>query len=129
MPDLILIFNHEIMALQVEDARRSLEVERVVDLPPDLKGLWRSIPPELPEIEPYLRPLRRWLEGNAAKGDYVLIQGDFGATYIMVNFSLGQGLVPVYSTTERAAEEKQQSNGAVSLTHRFKHQIFRRYGV
>ncbi|MEA3280185.1 MAG: CRISPR-associated protein Csx20, partial [Thermodesulfobacteriota bacterium] len=61
--------------------------------------------------------------------DYVLIQGDFGACYIMVRFAFEKGFVPVYSTTRREAVEKQQSDGAVKLVHQFKHQVFRKYGV
>jgi len=126
---LFLIFNHEITPLQEDDARRSLGARRIVDLPSDLKELWRHIPPELPEICNYLAPIKVWLKDESKKSDYVLIQGDFGATYIMVNVAFKFGLVPVYSTTNREAVEKHESDGAVSLTHRFKHQIFRKYGV
>ena len=63
MPDLFLIFNHEITPLQEEDARRSLGFTRIIDLPPDLKILWRQIPPDLPEIFFYLEPVMEWLEG------------------------------------------------------------------
>ncbi len=129
MTDLFLIFNHEITPLQEEDARRSLGARRIVDLPPDLKELWRHIPPELPGICNYLAPIKFWLKDESGKSDYVLIQGDFGATYLMVKFSLGQGLVPVYSTTERIAGEEHEADGTVKLTHRFKHNLFRRYGV
>ena len=129
MSDLFLIFNHEITEQQKKNAYKSLKVGRIVDLPPDLKELWRSIPPDLLKIEPYLRPLARWLETNAAKADYVLIQGDFGACFIMVNFALANGLTPVYSTTKRNAAEEHGIDGSVTLVHRFQHQIFRKYGV
>jgi len=129
MPDLILIFNHEITPRQEEDARWSLDVQQIVDLPPDLKELWRHIPPDLSGLSGYLEPIKTWLKEESGKADDVRIQGDFGATYIMVNIALKFGLVPVYSTTKREAVEKHESDGAVSLTHRFKHQIFRKYGV
>lgn len=126
---IFLIFNHEITGRQAEDARESLGVERIVEPPADLKGLWKSVPPDIPEISSYLEPVKKWLEDNAAPSDYVLVQGDFGATYLMVNFALERGLVPVYSTTDREALEKHDDDGSVSLVHRFKHRIFRRYGV
>ena len=129
MPDLFLIFNHEITEAQLEDARKSLGVHRVVDLPTELKIFWKQIPPDLPEIASYLEPVKDWLASNATKMDFVLIQGDFGACFIMVNFALKHGLIPVYSTTSREAEEIHEADGAVSLVHRFKHRIFRKYEV
>ncbi len=126
---LFLIFNHEITPVQESDARDSLGVQRIINMPGDLKELWRQIPPALPKISAYLKPVKDWLAGHARKNDYVLIQGDFGACFIMVNVAFETGLIPVYSTTEREAVEEQQSDGAVKLVHNFKHQSFRKYGV
>ncbi|RLC28874.1 MAG: hypothetical protein DRH37_08700 [Deltaproteobacteria bacterium] len=124
-----LIFNHTFTALQRQDAVDSLGVDRIQDMPPDLKSLWRNIPPDLPRISGYLEPVKAWLKGRAERGDYVLIQGDFGACHIMVNFALAHDLIPVYSTTERIAVEAHGEDGTVKLTHHFKHRIFRRYGL
>ncbi|MBN1546783.1 MAG: hypothetical protein JW902_09005, partial [Syntrophaceae bacterium] len=97
-------------------------------LPEDLQQIWSNIPPDVPEIKTYLEPIETWLSRQAQKDDYVLIQGDFGGCFLMVNFSLAHDLIPVYSTTERMAVEEGQPNGAVKVTHHFQHQIFRRYG-
>ncbi|MBW1705831.1 MAG: hypothetical protein JRJ86_11795 [Deltaproteobacteria bacterium] len=126
---LFLIFNHEITSLQQEDAKHSLGVEKIVDLPNDLKELWRQVPPDLPEIISYLGPIKSWLKSQASKNDYVLIQGDFGASYIMVNFAFEKGFIPIYSTTSREAVEEYGRDGSVKVVHNFKHQIFRKYGV
>jgi len=126
---LFLIFNHEITPVQEMDARNSLSVGRIVDLPHDLKVLWRQVPPDRNEINDYLAPLKNWLAEKAVESDYVLIQGDFGACYILVNFAFSIGLVPIYSTTNREAVEEYGSDGAVKVIHQFKHQIFRKYGV
>ncbi len=125
---LFLIFNHQFTPAQDEDARSSLGVDRIVPLPPDMQRLWSAIPPELPQISDYLDPIRDWLLTNARPDDYVLIQGDFGACYLMALFAEEKGLVPIYSTTRREAMEEPQPDGSVRLTHRFEHQMFRRYG-
>ena len=125
---LFLIFNHEITLLQETDARRSLGIEQIICLPPDLEKLWRQVPPEKADISNYLEPIKVWLARQAAESDYVLIQGDFGACYIMVRFAFEKGLIPVYSTTRREAVEEQQSDGTVRLVHNFKHQSYRKYG-
>jgi hypothetical protein len=83
----------------------------------------------MPAISDYLKPVMQWLEENAAKSDYVLIHGDFGACFILVDFAFKKGLIPIYSTTHREAVEEQNPDGSVKIVHRFQHQIFRRYGV
>lgn len=126
--NMLLIFNHRITRLQEEDARNSLGVERIVGLPADLQALWSRVPPNVPAIDEYLGPVKEWLEGRAAEGDYILIQGDFGACYLMVGFAFEKGLVPIYSTTEREAIEEYAEDGSVNTFHRFEHRMFRIYG-
>jgi hypothetical protein len=129
MPTLFLIFNHQFTEAQASDARASLGIQHIISLPSNLQDQWSHIPPDLPALADYLKPLRDWLSAQAKAGDFVLIQGDFGACYLLVQFALKQGLIPVYSTTHREAEEEIQPNGTVKLTHHFQHQLFRRYGV
>ena len=128
-PSLYLIFNHQITCRQKQDARESLGVDKIIELPPDLDPLWRQIPPNLASIKNYLEPVKDWLASHAKKNDYLLVQGDFGACYIMVNFAFKIGLLPIYSTTERKAVEEHDDDGNVKLTHHFRHRIFRRYEV
>ncbi|MEW6187838.1 MAG: CRISPR-associated protein Csx20 [Thermodesulfobacteriota bacterium] len=128
MSTLFLIFNHHFTPEQEADARLSLGVNKIVPLPKELQERWRDIPPTLPALQDYLKPFRAWLADQATEGDYVLIQGDFGAVYLLVRFALEKGVIPVYSTTRREAEEEVQPDGTVKLTHHFEHRIFRRYG-
>lgn len=125
---LYLLFNHHFTAAQEADALKSLYVDRIVNLPQGLQDLWSSVPPDLDEIVPYLEPIREWLAREARAGDYVLIQGDFGATWLMVNFALDRGFIPLYSTSFREAVEDHKPDGSVLLTHHFQHRMFRRYG-
>ncbi len=125
---LLLLFNHNITPLQESHARRSLKVTRIVEPPEEIKNLWKGLPPDLPAIDGYLAPVRSWLSEQAAEGDFLLVQGDFGATYLMVCFALEKGLVPIYSTTERATRERLSEDGAVELSHVFRHRMFRLYG-
>ena len=126
-PSLYLIFNHQLTFKQEQDAHRSLGVARIIELPQDLNVLWRRVSPDIEGIAYYLEPIRTWLESHAEKNDYILIQGDFGACYIMVSFSFELGLIPVYSTTLREAEEEHGEDGTVKMVHHFRHRMFRRY--
>ncbi len=125
---LILLFNHQLTPDQELDARRALGIAGVVEPPEALRELWGNIPPELDELGACLEPVKHWLLAHALPGDYVLIQGDFGATCLMVAFALARGFIPIYATTEREATEELQPDGSMKLTHRFRHRRFRKYG-
>jgi len=58
--------------------------------------------------------------------DFVLVQGDFGATYYMVNFSKTHGFTPLYSVNKRIAKEFIE-DGIVKKYSEFKHEFFREY--
>ncbi len=128
-PSLFLIFNHTFTSIQIADAHNNLGVDSIIEMPDHLKNLWSNIPPESSGVYDFLQPIRRWIKKRARKNDYILIQGDFGACYLMVNFSFETGLIPVYSTTSRVVEEQLHPDGSIQLKHRFKHQIFRKYGL
>lgn len=127
MYKMLLLFSHELTVDQREDADVSLAINEFVPLPLGLHELWRNIPPMKPLLSDYLEPFRGWVKENANLGDYMLIQGDFGAAYSMVNFAFSAGLIPVYATTERESVETQMPDGGVKLERIFKHRMFRRY--
>lgn len=127
-PRLVVLFNHTLTEGQREDGRHSLGVGEFLEPPAAVRSLWAEVPPELESLDGYLAPVRSWLAECARPGDFLLVQGDFGATWLMVRFAFTIGLVPVYSTTRRSAAEEPQPDGSVRLTHRFRHVRFRRYG-
>ncbi len=127
-PSLFLLFNHTLTAAQEADARASLGVVRVIQAPPDIREVWSKVPPALAELTSHLRPVFAWLRAEAEDGDFILVQGDFGAVYLIVDFALASGFIPVYSTTEREAVEEHLPDGSVRLIHQFRHRRFREYG-
>lgn len=127
VPRLIVLFNHTLTESQREDARQRLGAEEILEPPAAVRSLWAEVPPGLETLEEYLAPVRSWLQDCARPGDFLLVQGDFGATWLMVRFGFEIGLVPVYSTTRRAAAEEVQPDGSVRLIHRFQHVRFREY--
>ncbi len=78
-------------------------------------------------IKDVLEPIIKWLDEKADAGDYVLVQGDFGAVFLMVDFCLNNGLIPIYSVTKREASEDVMDDGSVVKVSRFNHILFRRY--
>jgi hypothetical protein len=129
MPNLFLIFNHELTSLQKDSAFKELGVGLFYKFPPELERVWSQIPPYINGLTEYLKPIIQWLSASAKSCDYVLIQGDFGACYLMVQTAFQLGLIPIYSTTRREATEAHGADGTVQLMHQFKHVIFRKYGA
>ena len=127
MCKMLLLFSHKVTEDQKEDANAALGVREFLALPEDLQKLWMQITPTKPLLREYLEPIRSWINENAGHGDYVLIQGDFGAVYLMVNYAFSVGLIPVYATTERVVVEKLMPDNVVKSERVFKHKRFRRY--
>lgn len=129
MSTLFLLFSHTLTNEQISDARQSLHVQGFAAIPKELQDRWSAIPPDLESIETYLQPIFEWLREEAQSGDYVLVQGDFGAVYLMIRFALEHGLIPVYATTRRDVREVPLSEGRVQVQRTFQHVRYRRYEV
>ncbi len=123
---LLLFFSHRLTDAQKEDAQKSLGVEEFVYLPSELQQLFSNVPPQLESLDKYVRPFAEYLLEVAKPGDYVLIQGDFGLVYRLVEISKVLGLIPVYATTRRVALERQEGERSIKLSA-FEHIRFRRY--
>ncbi len=124
-----LIFSHELTRDQEKDLRDNWNVQQIISMPEELENLWRNVPPHLTELREFLTPIFQWIERAGTRGDLALIQGDFGATYLLVNEAFRIGLIPVYSTTRRIIEEEILPSGEVRQNRIFKHEIFRVYGI
>ncbi|WP_456325673.1 CRISPR-associated protein Csx20 [Desulfonauticus submarinus] len=128
MPNIYLLFSHKLTPEQERDLKQNWRVKEFIYLPPELQTLWSNVPPDLEAIDGYLEPIKKWLEENASQGDLVLIQGDFGAVYIMCKYAFSLGLIPVYATTERQIKEKITPEGKILIERIFRHKRFRIYG-
>ena len=123
---MFLLFSHTLTPLQIEDAKDSLSVEEFIYLPFTLQRIWSSIPPDVEDIRDLLKPIEEFLKQNSKKDDYVLIQGDFGATCYMVSFVKKIGLIPIYSTNKRVAKEIKEGDKLIKISE-FEHTRYREY--
>ena len=127
MQNMLILLNHDISRHQEQDAKK-LGVKNFISLPSELHKIWENISPDAERLDPLLTAIKQWLAKNASPDDFVLIQGDFGACWLMVNFAFQLKLTPVYSTTERKADEIRQEDGSIQTVRQFKHVMFRKYG-
>jgi len=123
---MFLLFSHKLTDEQIKDAKENLGVDEFVYLPPDLQKKFSNVSPELEDIKEYSKIFIDFLKDNAKKEDFILIQGDFGVVFNVVEFCKESNLKAVYSTTKRVVKE-QVIDGKVVKISEFKHIRFRRY--
>lgn len=122
-----ILLNHKLSDDQRADAIKSFETSEFVEMPLKISEIWSNIPPDAEKLDEILEPVKAWLSGQALAGDTVLVQGDFGAVYSMVDFAFSNGLVPVYATTSRDAVERKKEDGSIETVRVFRHRTFRKY--
>ena len=67
-----------------------------------------------------------WINEISNEQDYILVQGEFGATFYIVDYCFKNNLIPVYATSVRRVEEIRE--GDKVLTNRvFVHEGYRKY--
>lgn len=123
---LLALISHTLMEGQVLEAKNQLKVDSIVLMPEDIKSIWVNISPFGPMPKDQLNQMIAWIEKESDKGDYVLVQGDFGATYYVVDYCIKNSRIPIYSTTQREIEEH-IIDGQVESRRIFKHVNFRKY--
>lgn len=127
MKKMILLFSHRLTDEQISDAEKMHGIANFLYLPEDLQKIWSGVDPvgELPVDR--LDLVIDWIKAEAEPGDYVLIQGDFGSVFYLVEYCLSTRLIPLYSTTKRESIEVAEEGGVVKKTLSFRHVNFRKY--
>ena len=123
---MFLFFSHRLTHEQIDDARKNLGVKEFVYLPKDLQERFSNVPTEVDDIKRYSIPFFKFLEKNAKRNEIVLVQGDFGVVYWIVEFCKNNSLRAVYSTTKRVSKEKEIDGKIVKISE-FKHVKYRFY--
>ncbi|MGB9977453.1 CRISPR-associated protein Csx20 [Thermovenabulum sp.] len=123
---MFLIISHELDEIQKKQAKELFHVKFFIRLPEKLQEIWSNIPPEIENVDELIVGIKDFIKLNSIKGDVVLVQGDYGATYKIVNFCKENGLLPVYATTKRITEEKKEGD-EIFIKRVFKHVRFREY--
>lgn len=121
MKKLILLFSHELTGQQEIDARANLKCDEILYMPKKLKEKWQNL-----GIERDLEEFKNFLAEVTKKEDYVLVQGEWGATYDMVNYCKENNLIPIYSSTKREVEERKDGETILKIS-KFVHRGFVKY--
>ena len=123
----VLLWSHQITFEQTIDLKSNWGVELIFEMAEAIKNAWGQVPTSEIDFFSYTDKVREWLLKVTKKDDVVVIQGEYGLTYFMVNWCLSRDLVPVYALTERRSEEIKAPDGAITKISRFCHCGFRVY--
>ncbi len=115
--------SHRMSIGQKHDAMQNWGVTHFIAMPTDV---WSQISAEADSVTPFLKDIKRQLSKEASSGDLLLVQGDFGATYNMVQYAKEIGMVPVYATSVRRAHEIVHGE-KVTTIREFVHVQLRKY--
>ena len=123
MKKMFVLINHDLTQEQKSQALKVFGVENIVNIADDA---WSSINPSDENILGALSVYKKELMLEAEAGDILLVQGDFGATYNMINFAKNIGIKTIYATTKRIVQEL-AIDGKLVTRREFKHEKFREY--
>jgi len=129
MPDMILLLNHELSENQIKDAVNTFGIKNFIYPPDAIRKIWMGVNPKGDDVTYQLDSVMSWLEYTTKNGDFILVQGEYGAAFFIVDYCFKTGLIPVYATSERQYAERKLIDGSVERKHVFKHIQFRRYKV
>ncbi|MCF7859663.1 MAG: hypothetical protein K9N07_10155 [Candidatus Cloacimonetes bacterium] len=129
MPNLYLFFSHSLTEDQEKEVYEKLKCEKILPLKEELQKLWGQIPPEGEISDTMVEPFMKYLSKETKPGDFVLIQGEFGVSFALVNWCIQNDRIPIYATTKRLSLEEKQPDGSIKKINIFKHIQFRRYVI
>lgn len=117
-----IFFSHKLLPVQEIELKNNYFCKEILQLPSNLRELWSNID----ENNDHFQLFKEFLEKNSKRGDYILIQGEWGITYKMVNYSKQIGLTPIYSFAKRRSKEIIQNNEVIKISY-FEHIKFKKY--
>jgi hypothetical protein len=117
-----IMTNHGITMAQ-QNEFDEMGVTHIVTLSDDLKKVWSQIAPDA-DRKAVAQTMIDGFLNTAQEGDIVLVQGEFGTTFVVVDYCLQKGLVPMFATSVRRTIEKTLDDGTVEKTAIFDHAGF-----
>jgi CRISPR-associated Csx2 family protein len=126
----VSILSHKLLNSQVDELKNTWNVEKIIYLPEKLKSDWCNVNPsdDLEDDSNLLDRLREFILDNTNQEDYIIVQGEWGMTFTIVNMCFELNRVPIYATTERKTKETVK-DGQVHSEKVFEHIRFRKYRI
>ena len=119
------LMNHQLTENQKNELACKFGSLETVYPSKELSVLWAQVPTEEKLDRGIVSCVTDWLS-DAENGDLLVVQGEMGLTFIIVDYALQKGLIPLHAVTRR--EETETCTGEkVDKHYVFRHVCFRRY--
>lgn len=126
MKRIFVLINHILTQRQINELKITYGQDCQFIFPPqDIKDYWAQIPPTTSLDPESIFQIVKWLS-QSEKDDILLVQGDFGATFMIADYALQNGLIPIQSVTKRI-EHEERDGEKVYKHYVFEHECFRKY--
>ena len=125
MANVYCLLNHELTGKQIAELEEKYGASRILYPAPSLSESWAQVPVTQVLDKGCIWAATDWLS-SAKAGDVLVVQGEFGSTFMIVDYALNKGLVPLHAVSKRVAKEQREGE----LVHRqyvFEHVCFRKY--
>lgn len=122
------MFNHyKLNEEQITYLNLNYNCEKIIYLPENLRRKFANIDPAEDSLLNSAQIFKKFISDNTNINDYVVIQGEFGITCLLVNYCFKTKRIPLYATSERKSFEVKLKDGSVIKESKFKFVRFRKY--
>ncbi len=127
MQKVFCLLNHVLTYNQILELKTKFGAE-TIEYPPDsIKELWGNLPTTNEIIPQTFEIIIDWLCcKNAKKSDVIILQGEAGHSFYLIDYALKKDLIPIHSVTKRIAKETIEGE-IVKRFYVFEHICFRKY--
>ena len=122
----LCLLNHKLTKVQLFELENTFGISEVVYPNYAIQGAWADIPTTPTLTKDNLKPFVEWMLKNAQRDDIVILQGEFGASFYLIECAFENDLIPIHSVTKRIAKEGSHDETIVR-TYVFTHICFRKY--
>ena len=125
MPKAFCLLNHMLTQNQIAELKERFDITEIVYPSEELSKKWAQIPPSIELDFSIVKSVVEYLN-SASTGDIFIIQGETGASFMLVDYALKKHLVTIYAVTARVSKEVAAGEQVVKQNV-FEHVCFRQY--
>lgn len=125
MSKAFVLLNHTLTQNQTKELESKFSIKEIVYPEKELSQKWSQIPAAENVDMGIIQSIVSWLS-IAQENDVLIVQGEFGSTFMIVDYALKNKLIPVHAVTKRVAKESRDGE-TVHREYIFEHVCFRKY--
>lgn len=119
------LLNHDLTENQKNELFGKFYVSQVIYPDEELKSNWAQVPATESFDRKIIAQIINWLSA-AKESDCLIIQGEFGSTFLIVDYALKNKLIPLHAVTKRCSVEEKNGESIIKKIE-FQHVCFRKY--